>query len=212
MRSMLILLSVFMALSLNAEKIGNVEYTLPKDSPEWKVANTLEGKEPANGTTIIYAPGDVTLEEAQETFGVVKVDLASGEIDKDSIKKMYEMQFPNLTAKVTVLEKDENSLTYEWTLSEGTKEVVHGWTRVFTSPDQTVLLTYQTEKMDDVEKARPLWVKVLREAKKTAKDVANEAKQVAKDVKVDAKEAAKDVKVEAEKAKNDVETEVELLK
>src|SRR5690606_34984174 len=101
------------------------EYTLPKEHQEWKVANTLEGKDPANGLTIIYAPSDTTLEEAKETFGVVKVDLASGEIDKDSIKKMYESQFPNLTAKVTVLEKDENSLTYEWTLSEGTKEVVH---------------------------------------------------------------------------------------
>lgn len=165
MRRLLMLLSCFALTSLCAEKIGNVEYELPKQNTEWKVANTLEGDDKAKSMTVIYVPAGTTLDDAKETFGAVKVDLGGGEIDQASIQKMYEMQFPTLKAKVTVLDKSDDSLTYEWSLSDGDKEAVHGWTRIFSTPDQTILLTYQTEKIDEVEKAKPIWLKVLKDAK-----------------------------------------------
>ena len=166
------LICCLMVGSVAAEMIGTVEYQLPEQNKSWKVDLDMQGNanDPKKSTTKIYVPQNATKEDAKETFGVVEVDLPSQEINQAAIEKMYAEQFPSLKAKVTILEKDSNSVTYEWSLSKDGKEEVHGWTRIFSGADQTVLLTYQTEELDKLKDVGPLWSKTLKQAKMTSKE------------------------------------------
>lgn len=148
--------------SLSAEMIGDVEYSLPKEDNGWKVANEMKNE---GSATLIYVPEGKTTETAGEFFGVNYNLLPFGGTNEESLKKIMQEQFPDAKVSIKIIEADPKSVLYEWSLSDQTKEVVHGWSRAFASGDGTAVLMYTTEHMDQIDHARKIWEKMLREAK-----------------------------------------------
>lgn len=145
-----------------AETIQHVEYHLPKAAEDWVIGNKLENEK---GTTIIYIPPGVEREEAEEFFGVNTNRLSSNLSNPEAIKLSLTKMFPNLNIDFRVLEKDKDSLTYEWSAQENDQEKIHGWGRAFSNKDGSVVLSYQTDNISKVPEARSVWLPALKEAR-----------------------------------------------
>jgi len=151
--------------ALNAETIGNVEYHLPNQGKGWKIVNELKTTKNRISTTIIYVP-EKTSKKNSEFFGVHQntwfVDLNAAALE-NSIKAQY----PNQEINFLILEETPQSVLYEWSVreEEEAEEGMHGWTRIFSFTDETIILSYQTKQILSVDKVGPLWVKILKNAK-----------------------------------------------
>lgn len=151
--------------ALSAETIGKVQYELPNQGKGWKKANELKGDGKIKSFTIIYIPENEDLSNAHESFGAHVDSISSTPPDKKTIEKTIKKQFPNQQVKVNILESAPQSVLYESILSEEGKERIHGWTRLFSNSEGTILLIYQTDQIDQVNNLRPIWVKTLMNAK-----------------------------------------------
>lgn len=163
MKFILALLCCLMMAPLLAEKIGPVEYELPRNlAQQWGVGNKLENEK---SKTIIYIPKGTSRQEAKEFFGV-NINPYPSDLDNIlSFKASLAKQFPDFQVTVDILEKGKNNLLYEWVAKEKGQESIHGWGRVFSIGNGTVVLGYQTEDISHVPEARMDWLPALRQAK-----------------------------------------------
>lgn len=144
-----------------AEMIGPVEYYLPPSLAEdWGVRNTIENRK---SKTIVYVPNEA--KKGEESFGVNVNKFPSNIDDLATIKATLAKQFPDMNVHLDILERKPNSLLLEWKAKDNGHERVHGWTRLFSIPDETVVLMYQTDDLSTLEDARCLWVEALKRAK-----------------------------------------------
>lgn len=165
MHYLVMLFLCFAISSLSAETIGNVEYQLPKQVQGWKLSKELNGSEKIPSTTRIYTPSP----QSKESFAAHINSFTTKIVDKDSlqdgIEKGMKLKYTNPKATVSLLEQSPNSALYEWSVSDSGEEKIHGWTRVFSSPKDTTMLTYQTEQISQINDVRPIWLPILKEAK-----------------------------------------------
>jgi hypothetical protein len=168
----MILVSLFIFGSLTAEMIGNIEYHLPQQGEGWKIVNELQDSKKHRSTTIIYIPENSSRETAREFFGahinnsstdLILTDRYS--LEKDLARGM-QFQYPNPKVVITLLEEEAQSVLYEWSLSQLGQERVHGWNRIFTDANATIILSYQTEELNRIRDIRPFWVQTLKDAKR----------------------------------------------
>ena len=165
------LMTCLFASPLVAETIGNVEYQLPEG---WKIANEINTEKnksktiiyvPENSTKenaiISYVPGNSTKEKAVDTFGAHVNNLPNEGLDQDALAKIL---FPGKQVTMNVLEKDSQSILFEWSVGEGDK-ALHGLIRGFSNEQGTVMLFYQNEQADHFATNRDIWLKALKEAK-----------------------------------------------
>lgn len=158
---------------LAADNVGNIEFQLPTELKDWKKVNELQGDQSKASSTAIYAPEIKSEDQPMEFFGVhirdrpLENPSVSG-IDQGTLEKLLQMQFPGTKVKVDIVEKDEQSLIYEWSVSDNAHEVLHGLTRLFISPDQTAEIGIISEKVDGFSQVRAMWLKALKDAKLNA--------------------------------------------
>lgn len=162
MRYFLALLCFLNITTLFGEKIGDVEFKLPKNTREWEVGNQLvNGK----GTTVLYIPNDASIDNTKELFGVnvnvLPVDLH----DITSLQMGLTKMFPNMLIDLWLLDITDNSILYEWAAKDNGQEKIHGLGRAFSTKEGTIVLGYHTEKMNEIAKARAIWLPVLKAAR-----------------------------------------------
>lgn len=157
--TLFLLCSWLMIAPILAETIGSVEYQLPKG---WIVGNKTDDE---NGTTIIYIPKDASGEDLTEYFGVNANEYPPDLEDIEKFKSLFTEEYPDMQVDVNILEKNKNSLLYEWSVKDKGKERAHGWGRAFATKEGTVLLEYQTEEPSSVSNSRNIWLPVLKQAK-----------------------------------------------
>lgn len=104
-------------------------------------------------------------EEAKEFFAVSTNHFASCPDDSEAVKSALVTMFPTMNISLHILERCANGLLYEWVALEDHVEKVHGWGRTFSSEEGTAVLGYQTRNISAVDKARSIWLPVLRTAK-----------------------------------------------
>jgi hypothetical protein len=160
MKHLFALLCLFAFGSACAETIQGVEYHLPKIAESWVVGKKLESEK---GTTIIYIPQEVEKRDAKEFFSVNANRLLSKN-DPEAIKAGIAKNFPNMDIEFHVLGQDKDSITYEWSVQRNGIEITHGWGRVFSRQDGTVVLGYHTTDVFNVPQERSTWIQVLKEA------------------------------------------------
>jgi hypothetical protein len=160
LRALLCILSII-SFPLAAETIGNVEYNIPKDA-NWEIGNKIENDK---GVTIIYLPKGVPQQATQEFFGVNLNSTPSDVQDIGSLEAALKKQYPTAETEFKILDHNPQSAMYEWSVKQNGVEGIHGWARAFSSPSGTVILSYQTRNPQDVERARQLWLPVLKNAK-----------------------------------------------
>lgn len=169
MKFILVNLFFLLASPVFAEMIGNIEFHLPDQEQRWKVATELGGSEKADSKTVIYIPENMSKQETKEFFGVHLNNYSVNLKDKESLEKALEnaqiVKFPNAKATVKILVLGPYAAFYEYTINQDNIEKAQGWMRVFSSPQQTVMLNYQTEQINDIKKIQPIWLKALQQAK-----------------------------------------------
>lgn len=158
-----VFLTLCLVSSLAAEMIGNVEYQLPEEGQKWKTEKTGPS-EGIPGQTILYQP------ENQSPFGIeffgAYIKKSSTNLqNSENLKKEIEKTYPGQKIFFQVLSTDSHSELVEWAVSKDDHEKLHGWARIFSTPENTTMLFYQTEKVTDVDKVRETWLKTLKEAK-----------------------------------------------
>ena len=144
-----------------AETIGNLEYQLPEGAKDWEMANKLHNEK---GTTLIYIPKGASRETSKESFGINTNYFSSNLDDGSEIKMALKAIYPEMNIELQILEKGDNGLVYEWAAKESGQEKVHGWGRVFSTQDGSTVLSYQTENIPDLNKARNIWLPALKKA------------------------------------------------
>lgn len=165
MRHILMGITFLMISQLQAEIIGNVEYHLPGEGKGWKIVNELNGSKKGGSKTIVYAPENIEKKDTKEFFGAHLDNVPAKIDDITSLEKGIQLQFPRQKVTVHVLEKEPQSILYEWTSAEDGQVKFYGLTRTFSSPEGTVTLMYQTLQAENIEKSKPIWMAVLKDAK-----------------------------------------------
>jgi hypothetical protein len=163
MRYFLMFLCFLAIAPLSAENIGGVDYRLPKQGKGWKMVGGLEGGNESK--TILYVPSNASRDTAREIFGVSSNNLPIGPTEQEDLEQTIKLQYPTQTICINILDRNAQSVMFEWSVIDGSQEKVHGWTRTFSTLQGTVVLLYQTNDIRNVNQARPIWVKVLSEAK-----------------------------------------------
>lgn len=162
---MLYIFTIFSCLVLTpifGESIGNVEYHLPQAASDWEIGAKMDNEV---GSTTIYIPKDTVKGSPTEFFGVGFSKQTFDPNDPSSIEEGFKKQFKEMQVDFKVLDKDANSVTFEWSVKDKGKEMIHAWTRAFAQKNGTVILEYVAEKVDDMSKAKNTWLPVLKEAK-----------------------------------------------
>lgn len=152
----LILLVLLFCSPLFAERIGPVEYELPND--EWVIKKHFDCH---NGITLIY-----TL-RSQEPFDATSYFAASFNqfpMEIDTFEQSLIKIFPGMQICVNTLQEEANSALFEWSVSEINEEKLHVWTRLFSTPEGSVILSYQTENTAELDHDRNLWLPLLEGA------------------------------------------------
>ncbi|HXF29829.1 MAG TPA: hypothetical protein VN457_08260, partial [Chlamydiales bacterium] len=96
--------------SLAAETIGDIEYFLPAEKQNWKVAQKLQDDK---SQTIIYLPENSTKDTSPESFAVHINNLPTETINEASLEKMLQLRFPQQKINVEMLEESPSSILYE---------------------------------------------------------------------------------------------------
>lgn len=162
MRYLLSLLCFAIITSAFADTIGNVEFHLPESPHGWEIGNKLENEK---GTTLIYIPNDSSFKNSKEFFGVNANILSTNINDVSYLEKSLSQMFPNMLIDLWVLEINHNSILYEWAAKDHGQEKIHGLGRAFSTKEGTVGLAYHSENMQEIGKARAIWLPILKEAK-----------------------------------------------
>lgn len=163
------LLSLLLSVTLFADRIGNVEFHLPLEHRYWILDHQNKGK--GNGKreseVRIYRPENFEQTKSEEVFGAVSTDIPFGPNDLASLEKGIQTNFPKQKVKAHILEQTPHSVFLEWKVldKKTEEEKIHGWTRGFGTKKGTVLLMYQTDQFDTLEKDSPAWIRTLQEAK-----------------------------------------------
>lgn len=63
-----------------------------------------------------------------------------------------------------VIKKNDNTVLFEWWISEKSPFAQHEWFKLIQTPHSTMILRYTTKKLDQVEKVRSTWEKILDSA------------------------------------------------
>ena len=159
MKNHILLLALLSFGTLSANTSGFVEYDLPETAKTWSVLHQEEGTE----NVLI---GSITVEGA-EFFGAIHTPELTEMPDMSGLQEGLQVPFPDQKVKASVIESNEDSLLYEWSASDETQEVVHGWGRIFCSQEGLVTLNYTTGQVNQVDALRPVWLETLRSAHKT---------------------------------------------
>lgn len=157
----LFLAVLVVASPLLGEQIGDIEFELPEKAKNWM---RFPIPVPNNqGEAVGFAPKEQSASSI-EVFAVFRSDKQLDLKDKKGIEKALSETNPEKKLIFNVLEEDSNSLIAKWIYSSD-KEEMHGWGRFFSTPHGTVWLFYQTEKLDELGKAKDTWLPVLKQSK-----------------------------------------------
>ena len=157
---LILLLCYLVTAKASGEMIGPVEYHLPTALTEdWDVGNKLEDK---LSKTVVYIPREA--EKCEEFFEVNINKIATDVENLAGIRASIAKQFSDMEVHLEVLDKSPENLLYEWKANDNGHERIHGWGRLFSTRDGTVLLSYQTDDVSKVEEARGQWLPALKEA------------------------------------------------
>lgn len=160
-----ILLGVLSFCTLSAETIQNIEYRLPTSAQNWQAGNKIENDK---GTTIIYIPQGADKTNAKEFFGA-NSNRYSDSRDPSEMLLMLQKMYPNMTVDYHAVEQTPEGMIYEWSAKENNAEKIHSIGRTFSNSDGTVVLSYQTEDIDNLPQSRSIWLATLKEAKQLNK-------------------------------------------
>jgi hypothetical protein len=159
---------------VTAEMIGPIEYSLAGTGKNWKLDTELDHQIPGH-VTQTYILDNETKEQASETFGTHMSKKQEGYVfnfhevfpmTRESFIPGKVVDFRLIsTDAISNTAGDPKSLLVEWEF-KGTDATnnAHGWTRVFNTDQNVVILQYETKKLDQVDQARKNILPVLENA------------------------------------------------
>ncbi len=149
-----------------ANHIGYVDYDIPYTTHSWKVANEETKKDKGITTTVqLYVPYTDHSSKTMEFFGSSYSSEPGTPHDQATLTNLLQNQFPNKQVNLNIIESSPESVLYEWSVSQKGKESMHGWNRIFSKPEGTVMLGYVTQDVGNAASLRPIWIKALKDAK-----------------------------------------------
>ncbi|CDZ81776.1 hypothetical protein BN1013_02312 [Candidatus Rubidus massiliensis] len=140
-----------------------IEYSLPTDT-KWKETHRSENEQI---TIIQYAPENDSKDNLHEVVTLMHLsgvpiplkdyfDLFVQELSKSGPKNGFQHK---------ILDQNENSLTGEWWIKNGSKEDQHEWIKLFKDGNDLAIIRYTTKKTDS--KSLENGKKIISEAKLT---------------------------------------------
>lgn len=157
----LTLLSALLICSASAGMIGPVEYCLPLEiAGDWCIENKLECRE---SRKIVYMPN--VAPNGEKYFEACVYKKVMNLDDIPAFKASVGAEYSDMDVTVNILDKAGDSLLYEWIAKDNGQARIHGWGRAFSFPDETVILSYQTDDLSHLEGDRAQWIPVLKDAK-----------------------------------------------
>ncbi len=163
-----------------AEKIGHVEYTPPKELKSWQEntidENGIKGKSYVHSEKGMEESFIVTHLAHPELDDATKKQLSSlMEFNQERVnqlqtelKRRLENAFPDTEISIHTIDMEPHSLFYAWTIkNENGKLISHSWERIFSTAEGKTSLFYgyhlkgKEAKTPDTDP----WVETLRDAK-----------------------------------------------
>lgn len=174
MKKYLLMALCLFSSSLIAEQVGNIEFNFPNDQ-EWKVGNEMnfdDQEKNIKSTITIFTQKDIEFESATELFMVTINNQKVFDSDEDPIlrveaalDKAYQQISPTFKAYASIIEKDSDSILYEWSIKNDGNEFIHGWARGLYSSEGSGAVGFQTCEIGKLEEMKVKWIPVLKEAK-----------------------------------------------
>ncbi|HSX25818.1 MAG TPA: hypothetical protein VLE89_02280 [Chlamydiales bacterium] len=146
----------FLSLSLFADTIADVEYQSP-NLEGWDLVGDFEGKE---GKALIYSR---ITEDGTEYFGATNCPISTEIPNLAALEEELQKLSPGSPLTVSILETSPTSILYSWEAPSGKELAIHGLCRTFSTEKGTTGLVYMNRYDENPE--RPIWLKILQEAK-----------------------------------------------
>lgn len=158
MKKWFLILSFFTT-ALFAETIGNVEYSFPGSWKEWELINEINEEEMFG---YLYT---LSSEDGIEFFGANTDSVSTDLPDKDAFVEGLQAAYPGQKIAAKIIHSNRRSILLEWTMSDEKEILLQGFCRIFSSEKGNVVLTYMTTRNKYVKTLRPVWLKMMKEAK-----------------------------------------------
>ncbi|KAF3361794.1 Uncharacterized protein PHSC3_001649 [Chlamydiales bacterium STE3] len=91
------------------------------------------------------------------------IHVSLNEYYKILVAKLKELSYP-YEAHMQIINRAPDSLLAEWWIDKGSPLAQHEWLRMFKTPSSIMLLRYTTKQLNEVEKVRRTWEKILNDA------------------------------------------------
>jgi hypothetical protein len=179
MKKFCILIAMFIANAVNAERIGDVEFEFPKSDQEWVLltdSHSFTGLEEIKDSFHIkfftHRNGDalelltmvqmiednyVDAEEEEEPF-------QTAQFAEIFINDLLKETLPNHQINISKFKENRKEGFVEWEVSDGIQQVIHGISRLLNTKNNTILISYLTTAIK-TEENTALWTDLLLKAK-----------------------------------------------
>ena len=159
---------------VTAEMIGPVEYSLASSGKNWKLDKELNHQLPGH-VTQTYTLDQEAKDHPSETFGTHMSKKQDGYVFNfhEIFPAARERMIPGKVTDYRLIHTDPmvnsagdpKSILVEWEFKgNDSANDAHGWTRVFSTDHNVIILQYETRKLNDIEHARKSIVPVLENA------------------------------------------------
>lgn len=150
-------------LAATTVQVNGLQYKLPNDGRKWKVAFQSKPEDPQSVTQIILE--NETPESATELVtiqAIPGVNLKPEEFFNLLIKQIQQ-SLPKNKVESKIINSSPDSMVAEWWIHEDKSLSQHEWIRITKKDNTLSILRYTTKSVNDIEKSRSIWDKILQD-------------------------------------------------
>lgn len=144
----------------SSEENNDEEYLVfSLDTSQWKQAFKNSNEQ---ASIVEFTLKDENVDNWSELVTVQKFPPIASSVEQYYLEFLRSLKKAVSPAQVysRVINKKNNSLLFEWWISDGS-QAQHEWFKLIETPHSTMILRYTTKKLDQVEKVRSKWEKIL---------------------------------------------------
>lgn len=141
-----------------------IVFSTQADGRNWKLGYNAKNDQM---TLIEYVVEGESLENWTELVSVMATWPSDLSLDQyfDAFASSLKKLIPENKIHTRVIERRPNTLLAEWWLDDKSPNSQHEWIQLFKDQSTVYSLRYTTKNLDTVETKRPVWEKILSEAK-----------------------------------------------
>ena len=141
-----------------------IVFSTQADGRNWKLGSNVKNDQMTLIEYVVDGESLANWSELVSVMGVWPTEISLEQYYNSFVTSLKQV-IPDSPIQTRIIELGPNTLLAEWWLDDKSPNAQHEWIRFF--KDQSIIysLRYTTKKIASVDAKRPIWEKILKEAK-----------------------------------------------